>query len=70
MKFEKIISKGISSNSYFIASSSKAAVIDPRRDVDCYLEYAQTHNVRITHIFDTHRKKNEFSHRQLWRLSS
>jgi len=58
MKFEKIVSKGISSNSYFIASSSKAAVIDPRRDVDIYLEYAQTHNVRITTIFDTHRNED------------
>jgi hydroxyacylglutathione hydrolase len=58
LKFEKIVSKGISSNSYFIASSSKAAVIDPRRDVDIYLEHAQTHNVRITHIFDTHRNED------------
>ncbi|NHJ31341.1 MAG: MBL fold metallo-hydrolase, partial [Asgard group archaeon] len=58
MKFEKIVSRGISSNSYFIASSSKAAVIDPRRDVECYLEYAQKHNVRITHIFDTHRNED------------
>ena len=58
MKFEKIVSKGISSNSYFIASSSEAAVIDPRRDVDIYLEYAQTHNVKITTIFDTHRNED------------
>ena len=58
MKFEKIVSKGISSNSYFIASSSEAAIIDPRRDVDIYLEYAQTHNVKITTIFDTHRNED------------
>lgn len=58
MKFEKIVSKGISSNSYFIASSSEAVVIDPRRDVEIYLEYAQTHNVRITTIFDTHRNED------------
>jgi len=30
MKFEKIISKGIASNSYFIAANTQAVVIDPR----------------------------------------
>lgn len=57
MKFEKIISKGISSNSYFIVAENEAAVIDPRRDIDVYLEFAQYYNVKITTIFDTH--KNE-----------
>ncbi|NHJ84076.1 MAG: MBL fold metallo-hydrolase [Asgard group archaeon] len=57
MKFEKIISVGIASNSYFIASETEAVVIDPRRDVDVYLDLATQYNVKITTIFDTH--KNE-----------
>jgi len=55
--FEKIVSKGLASNSYFIASGSEAAVIDPRRDVDTYFDLAEENDVRITHIFDSH--KNE-----------
>ncbi|MGC9779828.1 MAG: hypothetical protein HZR80_11345 [Candidatus Heimdallarchaeota archaeon] len=58
MKFERIVSKGISSNSYFIAADNEAAVIDPRRDVDIYLEFAQKYNVKITKIFDTHRNED------------
>ncbi|MHA1308497.1 MAG: MBL fold metallo-hydrolase, partial [Candidatus Heimdallarchaeota archaeon] len=57
MIFEKIVSKGLASNSYFIASGSEAAVIDPRRDVDTYFDLAEENDVRITHIFDSH--KNE-----------
>ena len=58
MKFERIVSKGIASNSYFIAADNEAAVIDPRRDVDIYLEFAQKYNVKITKIFDTHRNED------------
>src|SRR4051794_41855065 len=31
-----------------------AAVVDPRRDVDCYLAAARELDVRITHVVDTH----------------
>ena len=58
MKIEQIISKGIAANSYFIAADNHAVVIDPRRDVDVYLDLAQKYNVRITAIFDTHRNED------------
>ena len=41
MLFSKIVSEGIAHNSYIIGSGGKAAVIDPRRDCDCYLEIAR-----------------------------
>jgi glyoxylase-like metal-dependent hydrolase (beta-lactamase superfamily II)/rhodanese-related sulfurtransferase len=31
-----------------------AAVIDPQRDVDRYFEFAETHSLRIAHVFLTH----------------
>jgi hydroxyacylglutathione hydrolase len=31
-----------------------AAVVDPRRDVDCYLDAAREADVRITHVVETH----------------
>jgi hydroxyacylglutathione hydrolase len=58
MKYEQIISKGIAANSYFIAASDEAVVVDPRRDIDIYLDLAREHNVKITAIFDTHRNED------------
>jgi hydroxyacylglutathione hydrolase len=42
--------------SYFVADEAThtAAVVDPQRDVDQYLEFAAAHNVRIKHVFLTH----------------
>ncbi len=35
-------------------SSGIAAVVDPQRDVDGYLDYAAEHRLRIAHVFLTH----------------
>jgi len=40
--------------SYIVASDGIAAVIDPQRDVDLYLDYAKQHNLKIEHIIETH----------------
>ncbi|MCU0861097.1 MAG: MBL fold metallo-hydrolase, partial [Methanomassiliicoccales archaeon] len=37
---------------------SKAFVIDPRRDVELYLEMASREGARITHVFETHRNED------------
>lgn len=58
MIFEKIVSEGLAHNSYLIGSGNEAAVIDPRRDCHIYVERAQHHNVKITHIFETHRNED------------
>jgi hydroxyacylglutathione hydrolase len=58
MLFEKIVSEGLSHNSYFIGAGGRAAVIDPRRDCDIYLQLARTNNLTITHIFETHRNED------------
>lgn len=54
--FEQIHTPGIAQLSYLLGDDSKgiACVIDPRTDVDCYLELARTHNLSITHLFETH----------------
>lgn len=54
MIFEIIKSEGIAHKSYFIGSKGKAAVIDPRRDCDSYVNYSKKHDMEITHIFETH----------------
>jgi hydroxyacylglutathione hydrolase len=58
MIFEKIVSEGLAHNSYLIGSAGEAAVIDPRRDCAVYTERSQVHNVKITHIFETHRNED------------
>jgi glyoxylase-like metal-dependent hydrolase (beta-lactamase superfamily II) len=40
--------------SYFISSGTTAAVVDPQRDVEIYLEAAARKGVRIEHVIETH----------------
>lgn len=54
MLLEKIKTPGLSHLSYLIGSGGQAAVIDPRRDCDIYVEKARAQGLRITHIFETH----------------
>jgi hydroxyacylglutathione hydrolase len=58
MIFERVKSEGIAHNSYLIGSKSGAAVIDPRRDCQIYVELAQQHGLKIKHIFETHRNED------------
>lgn len=54
--FEQIHTPGIAQLSYLVGDDSKgvACIIDPRPDVDCYLELARKHALSITHVFETH----------------
>jgi len=54
MILEIIKSEGLAHKSYFIGSKGEAAVIDPRRDCDSYVNYSKKHEMQITHIFETH----------------
>jgi hydroxyacylglutathione hydrolase len=44
----------LSEAAYFIESNGEAAVIDPLRDTDVYLELAKERNAVIKYIFETH----------------
>lgn len=61
MLFERIFTKGLAHNSYFIGSGGTAAVIDPRRDCDIYLAIAARNTCTISHIFETHRNEDYLS---------
>ncbi|MEG3225489.1 MAG: MBL fold metallo-hydrolase [Methanobacteriales archaeon Met13] len=58
MFFKMIKSEGIAHHSYFIGDGGKAAVVDPRRDVDVYLELAEEQGLDIIHILETHRNED------------
>ena len=56
MLFQHIYDKSLAQASYLIGCQKLgvAAVIDPKRDVDTYIEIAIQNNMKITHIFETH----------------
>ncbi len=58
MILEKIKTPGLSHLSYLVGSGGKAAVIDPRRDCEIYLEKARAEGLTITHILETHRNED------------
>jgi len=58
MMFEIVKSKGIAHNSYFLGSNGTAAIIDPRRDCDIYIDIAEKNDMKIEYIFETHRNED------------
>ena len=46
--------EGLAHASYLIGAGGEAAVIDPKRDVDDYLETATQENLRIVAVLETH----------------
>ena len=64
MFLESIKDEGLAHMSYVIGDGRQAAVIDPRRDCECYLRIAEDRGVAITDIFETHRNE-DFVHGSL-----
>ena len=58
MIFERVKSEGLAHFSYFIGSEKEAAVIDPRRDCQIYIDLARREEMKIKHIFETHRNED------------
>ncbi|MBI2869042.1 MAG: MBL fold metallo-hydrolase [Chloroflexi bacterium] len=58
MIFERIKSAGIAHNSYLIGAGGAAAVIDPRRDCQVYLEIARQKELKIRFVLETHRNED------------
>ncbi len=56
MIIDRIYTPGLAQVAYIVADADAgvAAVIDPRRDVDVYLDWAEAHRVRIVAILETH----------------
>ncbi len=46
--------KGIAHSSYLIGGDEICAIVDPRRDVNVYIDAAREQGLRITHILETH----------------
>jgi len=56
MLFERFEDSGLSQFSYAVGcpGAGTVAIVDPRRDVDVYLEFAADQGLAITHVLETH----------------
>lgn len=58
MQLKKIETPGIAHYAYLIADGNEAAVVDPRRDVEEYLQAARELGVQIKYVIETHRQED------------
>jgi hydroxyacylglutathione hydrolase len=56
MFFQHIYEKGLAQASYIVGcqKNGTAVVIDPKRDIDTYLDIAEREKLKITHVAETH----------------
>jgi hydroxyacylglutathione hydrolase len=56
MLFERFEDPDLSQYSYAVGCEAKGemAIVDPRRDVDVYLDFAHEKEMKVTHVLETH----------------
>lgn len=54
MKVQQLYTGCLAEATYFIESNGEAAIIDPLRDIQPYIEMAEKHGAKIKYIFETH----------------
>ena len=54
MRFHQVLNDELGCASYLLADGGEAIVVDPRWDVDIYLELAGAIDARIVHVVETH----------------
>jgi len=54
--FERFEDRGLAHYSYAVGckAARRVAIVDPRRDVDVYIEFAAARGLTITHVLETH----------------
>lgn len=54
MFVQQFFVKGLAHSSYLLGGTNTCAIVDPRRDIDIYLQAAKDMGMTITHILETH----------------
>ncbi len=54
MYIQQIYTNCLAHAAYYIESEGEAVIIDPLRDIETYLDMAQTRNAKIKYVFETH----------------
>ncbi len=58
MFVKRYVSEGLAHYSYLIADKGQATLIDPRRDIDVYLQDTAEGGFHIDHVLETHRNED------------
>jgi hydroxyacylglutathione hydrolase len=64
MFFRQVLYRDLGCASYIIGADGEAVVVDPRWDIDIYLEIARVEELRISHVLDTHDHADHASGRE------
>jgi glyoxylase-like metal-dependent hydrolase (beta-lactamase superfamily II)/rhodanese-related sulfurtransferase len=62
--FRQVLYRDLGCASYILGDGGEAIVVDPRWDIDPYLEIAQAEHLRIAHVIDTHDHADHVSGRR------
>lgn len=54
MKIEQIYTGCLAQGSYYIESAGEAAVVDPLREVQPYIDRAERNGTKIKYVLETH----------------
>jgi hydroxyacylglutathione hydrolase len=63
MFFRQVLHEDLGCASYVIADGGQAAVIDPKWEIEDYLELALEHDLQIRHVLETHNHADHLSGR-------
>src|ERR687887_2171712 len=63
MFFRQVLHEDLGCASYVVAGGGEAAVVDPKWQIEDYLELAHEHDVRIGHVLETHNHADHLSGR-------
>ncbi len=63
MFFRQVLYRDLGCASYIVGDAGEAVVVDPRWDIDVYLETAAAEGLEITHVIDTHEHADHVSGR-------
>jgi hydroxyacylglutathione hydrolase len=58
MFFQAIKTPGIAHVAYILGSDGEALVVDPRRDIDTYLDVLREQQLRLRYVLQTHRQED------------
>jgi hydroxyacylglutathione hydrolase len=61
MFFRQVLHEDLACASYVIADRSRAAVVDPKWEIEDYLRLADEHELRIAHVLETHNHADHLS---------
>ena len=54
MLFRQVLHEDLGCASYLIADGDEVAVVDPKWEIEAYLDLAVLHGLRLAHVLETH----------------